>query len=244
VTASVIGEVANDLAGDLVAPITALAFVADVTLDAPTGGGTERETDDDYQDRGSRELELGAKTLVTGRDYEIWALSRPGIGRAVATADVPARTIEVTVVDPAGDVVATADKTALAADYEANRLSNWIVTIADATYTPVSITYAVRPYPGFDTTDLVARIDAALQAYLSADGFGRQKTTGETTAATRTWLPDNVVRRNKLIDLIGDVDGVDYVDSLTITGAGGDGNRTLPGTVALPTPGTMTGSVV
>lgn len=244
VTCATIGTEANGLPGDDVVLASALAFVADVAVDTPTTGGIDPEDDDAFQDRASRKLQLRGDTLVTPADYELEALDQLGIGRAIATIDVATRTMHVTVTDPDGNAAAPADKTALAATYAALRQTNWSVTVADATYTPVSVTYSVHAYPGFDATDLIARCNAALQAYLSPAGFGLQRSTGDTTATTTTWVLDNVVRKNKLIDLLGDVDGVDYVADLTITGADASGNLALPGTVALPTPGTLTGTVV
>jgi hypothetical protein len=215
-----------------------------VTVDAPTADGVDPEDDDAFQDRASRKLQLRGDTLVTPADYELEALDQVGIGRAIATVDVATKTMHVVVTAADGTAAASADKTALAATYAALRQTNWAVTVDDPTYTPVSVTYSVHPYPGFAAADLLARCDAALEAYLSPSGFGLQRSTGDTTATTTTWVPDNVVRKNKLIDLLGDVDGVDYVADLTITGAGAGGDLTLTGTVALPTPGTMAGTVV
>jgi hypothetical protein len=244
VTCATIGTEANGLPGDDVVLASALAFVASVTVDAPTADGVDPEDDDAFQDRASRKLQLRGDTLVTPADYELEALDQVGIGRAIATVDVATKTMHVVVTAADGTAAASADKTALAATYAALRQTNWAVTVDDPTYTPVSVTYSVHPYPGFAAADLLARCDAALEAYLSPSGFGLQRSTGDTTATTTTWVPDNVVRKNKLIDLLGDVDGVDYVADLTITGAGAGGDLTLTGTVALPTPGTMAGTVV
>jgi hypothetical protein len=247
VTATVIGTVANDLPGDVVAPGGALAFVSDITVDTPTTGGTDPEDDDDYQDRGSRELELQAKTLVTTRDYELDAIDQPGIGRAVATANTTTRTMTVTVTGEDGHAAASGDKTALAASFEEFRLSNWTVAIADPTYTTINVTYTVKAYPGFDAVDLEARVDAALAAALDPAASGRPRSFADTSEVTTRWVIDPKIRRNKLIDAIGDVDGVDYVDTLTLSGSAGsadtDGNWNMPGTVPLPLPGTFTGTV-
>jgi hypothetical protein len=56
------------------------------------------------------------------------------------------------------------------------------------------------------------------------------------------------VRKNKLIDLIGDATGVDYVIDLTITGSAGsvqtNGDWLMPGAVPVPKAGpSITGSV-
>lgn len=97
--------------------------------------------------------------------------------------------------------------------------------------------------PTFVPADLVARINAKLADELSPIVWGLPKPRGDTS--TR-WVNQPVVRKNKLIDLIGDVDGVDYVQSLSITGSAGvadsNGDLTLAGAIPLTLPGTFTGS--
>lgn len=116
----------------------------------------------------------------------------------------------------------------------------------DATVTTIGVTYAVHAYPGYDPADLIVRIDATLEDWLESVNWGRPREFGETI--TNRWLLENKVRRFKVLDLIGDVEGVDYVDTVTLSGsagsADGSGNWDMPGTVALTTPGTMTGSTV
>jgi hypothetical protein len=238
VTCAIVGTEADALPGDSVELLSSLAFVADVTLDAPTDGGVDPETPEAYRTKLSRELELQAKTLVTSRDYELWALTEQGIGRATAVKNDTTRAITVVVADDIGETVPTPTKTSLAADYSGLRQTTWTVSVADATYTTVDLAYSIHLYPGFDPADVTARVTAMLQDLLSPAGWGIPKT--EDTG----WVADNVVRKNKLIDLIGDVSGVDYVSTLTITGADGAGNVTLPGTIGLPRPGSITGSVV
>lgn len=246
VTARVLGTTGNDLPGDVVAPGGGLAFVSDITVDAATTGGTDPEDDQAYQDRGSRELELQAKTLVTTRDYELMGIDQPGVGRVVAVSDTATRTMRVYATDENGEALAAPVKASLADAYAPLRLSNWVLEVDDPTYTTISITYTVKAYPGFDPADLEARIDAQLASALDPAVWGRPRGFADS-APTAAWVVDTKVRKNKLIDLIGDVDGVNYVAALTITGSTGsadvDGNWNLTGTVALPLPGTFTGTV-
>lgn len=243
VTAGIAGAEANALTGALVREVSGLSFVLDTELDAPTANGVDAEDDASFRDKVSRELELKGDTLVTARDYEIKALSHQEVARAVAIPDAATKTMTVYLVGPAGGVVATAVKDAISAEYEALRLANWTVTLGDPTVTPVDVTYSVHFYPGYDTVDGVARTDAALASVLSPDGWGQEK-NAETSVSSLTWVNDPVVRANKLIDVLGDVPGVDYADSVAIAGADVDGNLTLPGTVALPTVGTLSGTAV
>jgi hypothetical protein len=246
ITAKVDGTVGNDLVGDTVDRVSALSFVAGATLDAPTSDGVDAEGDDAYQDKVARQLALRAKTLVHPRDFELDALDTPGIGRARAVVTVAAKHMDVFVTQEDGTAVPAPVKAALAADYADNVASNWTLAVVDPTYTAVAGTFRVHPLPGVDVADLLARCTAAIDAYLSPAGFGVPKSSGDSGAAlARTlWLGTNVVRRLKLVDVLGDVDGVDYVDDVTITGSDVNGNLTLAGTVALPTPGAWVGTTV
>ena len=60
---------------------------------------------------------------------------------------------------------------------------------------------------------------------------------------TAAWVNENTVRLNKIVAIIGTIPGVAYVvaNSVQINGAAAD--FVMPGTVALPQPGTMTGNV-
>jgi hypothetical protein len=241
VTATEPGAAQNGLVGSVVAPITALAFVESITVDSPTGGGADPEDDIDYQNRLASDLQLQAKTLVTTRDFEVEALSDPGVGRAVAIAD-SARHITVTATDDAGEPVAPDVKARLIADFANYRQVNTIVTILDAVYTTVNVAYTVVSYPGFDHTDLGGRINGTLTDLLSPVNWGRPQNFGDPGSPT-SWYNEPVVRRNKLIDVIAGVEGVNYVATVTITASAGtvdgNGDLTMPGTIALPRPGTF-----
>jgi hypothetical protein len=77
-------------------------------------------------------------------------------------------------------------------------------------------------YPGFLEDDVVANIDANLELFLDPATWGRP-TNDETES---TFLAEPVVRKNKLIDVIGGVQGVNYVVSLTLAD-GGAGSGTV-----------------
>lgn len=228
--------------------ITALAAVDSVTVDGPVAGGADAEVDSEYQERLSRELTLQGTTLVTETDFEIMGLSEPGVGRVVAQHD-GARNVLITAIDPDGEPLTTTVKDSLTARYEAYRLVNTVFTIADATYATISVTYAVKALTNVDPDDLLARIDAMLETKLTPLEWGAPKFFGEGTPTV--WEPDPRIRVYKIVDLIGDVNGVDYVVSLTLAGTSGspivpeaNGDLIIPGAVGLPRPGTMTGSVV
>lgn len=239
--ASVDGEEANGLTGSNIVPISGLSGIDHITLSSPTSGGEDPEDDLDYQNNLSIELKLQAKTLITTRDFEIWAMQAPGIGRAVAE-HAGDRAVNVAVATLEGEVVAAADKAALLADFDQYKLVNTVLTLNDPTYTTISVTYTVKAVPGFDFIDLEARIDAMLVELLSPANWGVPK----GASVLQSWVNEPVVRENFLIDRIGDVDGVAYVTSVAVTGDAGaasGSNWTMAGTYPLPRAGTMIGTI-
>jgi hypothetical protein len=216
VTAAEVGADYNDLAGDVVTPITSMAFVAEVTVDTPTAGGTDPESDVDLLDRGSRELQLQAKTLITTRDYELWALSYEEVERVIATQDTANRKVIVTASGPGGAPLATATKNTILADYANYRSSTWLVSMADATLTTVNVAYTVKILPGYTIADVTERITDTLTDWLDPDTWGNPQ-SGLQGGST-TWLLEPVVRKNAVIDVIGNVLGVRYVVDLTLSG--------------------------
>lgn len=238
------GSAQNGLTGDSVSPITSVVYVAEITLVGTTSDGVDDEEDPDYLDRLSRRLQLKADTLVTLRDFEIVAQDHPSVMRAVAQRGA-ARNVTVTTIGYDGLPNSAAVKDELEAVYEDYREANTIVTMADATYTAVSITWAGKAYPGVDFTDLEFRVNEMLAEWLTPSVWGAPKNFGDP--GTSGWYNEPTVRVNRIIDLIGDIEGMNYVTTVTITAPGGttqpNGDVLLPGTVPLPTAGTMDGTI-
>jgi hypothetical protein len=232
---------ANGLTGETVVLVGVLAFVSDVSLDGPTSGAIDPETEQEYLDRGSQALELQAITLVTAHDYEIMALSDPRVGRAVAVINMATRTITVTASQADGTNLPTAAKTDLAALFDSYRQTTWTVVLGDATKTTINVTFQVHVYPGFDAPTVITAAIDAVTVFLDPAAWGSNLNTPSPTPDV-----EPRVRKNKLIDVIGSVTGVDYVIDLTITGSAGsvqsNGDWLMPGTVPLPSAGTITGT--
>jgi hypothetical protein len=241
VVASDVGTAYNDLTDAAWASVTLPVWVTDLATEAPTAGGVDPQDDYDYLNMLSRELQLRGRMIVTLPDFELVAVDTEGVGRAYAVTD-SARNVTVTLTDPEGEPVTAAVKDELAAIYAQATLVNVTTVLADATYTEVSVVYEVMRLPGFDSTQLQASIDATLEQLLSPTGWGTVS-VGQPGSAATSWASDNTVRITKLISVIGNVPGVAWVvnDSILINGANAD--LVMPGTVALPTPGTMTGTV-
>jgi hypothetical protein len=236
-----VGADFNDLTSADWASVTLPVWVVNLATEAPTSGGVDPQDDYDYLNMLSRELQLRGRMIVTLPDFEIAAVNTPGVGRAYAVTD-SARNVTVTLVDPEGEPVTDDVKDTLAATYAAAMLVNVTVTLQDATYTTVSVSYEVVSLPGFDPTILEETINDALSTTLSPLGWGTAP-IAQPGSGTQSWLSDNTVRVTKLISLIGSTAGVAYVvnDSILINGANHD--LVMSGTVALPQPGTMTGTI-
>ncbi|CAB4197562.1 Carbohydrate-binding, CenC-like [uncultured Caudovirales phage] len=215
VSAVVEGVEANGL-GDSSAMISALAFVQTVTVDDPTSGGIAEETDAEYLNRLTLALRLRAQSLVTTRDYELMALQAPAVGRASAST-TNEREVTVAVTDAEGGTLSAPEKTSLEATFSVYKLVNTIVNVVDPSYVSVPLSYVVKPYSGFDATDLQARIDGVLAEYLSPATWGSPRTISDVDSSI--WNAEPIVRVNKLIDMIGSVNGVDYVDSVSLAAA-------------------------
>jgi uncharacterized phage protein gp47/JayE len=221
------GSAANDLEGAQFSVVDALAYVTGITAEGPTSGGVDAETDDEYLDRLRDELRLLAPRPILPDDFATLAIRITGVERAIAVDGYnPAdgtynneRMIAVAVADEAGHGVSPTIKAAVDSYLQSLREVNFVVNIIDPTITTVDVTATIKVLDTYNTDDVIAAVEAALQNYL--------------TPATWSWA--SVLRYNELIALISDVPGVDYVADLTQPNS----NVTLPGVAALIQAGTI-----
>jgi hypothetical protein len=242
VIAGDVGTAFNDLTAANWSNVTLPIWVTGLTTEAPTAGGADPQNEYDYLNQLSRELQLRGRMLVTLPDFEIAAVDTPGVGRAYAETTGP-RAVEIWLTDLDGNPVPTSIKTDLTTEFTAAVLSNVTFTISDATYATIAVTYSAVALPGFDPTALTDSINAALSSALAPMTWGGPGGIGMPGGGTAAWVNENTVRLNKIVAIIGTIPGVAYVvaNSVQINGAAAD--FVMPGTVALPQPGTMTGNV-
>jgi uncharacterized phage protein gp47/JayE len=239
VTAVEAGEAANGLpAGDAVI-VDAPSYVTAVTFTAATGGGKEEESVESYLRRLVAFRRLRAAKPIRAEDYPLFLTeSILGASRATVLdgyypADVPAESyvaasydpasmvtwrklaVTVTGVDVDGEPLSTDDAAAADALFNGGpgvpgiREANWVVTVADPHYTPVSVTATVVSYSGFDPTDVQANVVAALDSFLSPAFWG-QPLSGEEVM----WSNTPTLRASDLYAVLKQVDGVKAVTSL------------------------------
>lgn len=149
------------------------------------------------------------------------------------TSPLLGRSVRVAAIDSAGEAISAPLKAQLDALLQADREVNFDVQVVDPTYTTVNVTYSVQSVPNVDKVALKATIDAAITDYLSPANWGQPDYVGDE----RVWVLSRIVRTNELVQLVSNIDGVDYVISMSPS------VTTLSGDAPLTRPGTMTGTV-
>lgn len=219
--------------------IDTLAYVDSIALVGSTSGGVTAETTDDYLDRLSRELRLMTPRPILPADFAVLARRVDGVERAVAIDGLDPtgptedneRTVAVAVIDENGNTVSAGVKDDVEELLEAMREVNFVVHVMDPTYTTVDVETTVVALDGYDLGDLQTAIEAAIVEYLDPGNWGRPNYREQDSDPE--WTNATVVRLFEVAEVINRVDGVDYVDDLTLNGTSAD--VTLSGYVALPT---------
>jgi uncharacterized phage protein gp47/JayE len=195
-------------AGTPVALISSIPAVDSATLGSAVAAGADPEDETSWRTRGVQQLQRLTSTLVAPAQFVSAALTNPLVYRATALDDNNNGTatpgyVTVAVLGLNGAFLAAGDKTALQATLAGQAQANLAVVVIDPTITTVTVTATVHALTGYTTAQVQANVAAALTAYLSPN----------------TWLWSGTVRRNKLIQVIEDAAGVDYLTSLTAPAA-------------------------
>ena len=242
------GDLGNGVPAGPLTLITASSSVLEVEAVAASTNGADGETLEAYLDRLVDWLATLRPGGVRAGDVAALARSVPGVFRARAVdlydADTDTwdneRTVSVFPIDEDGAPVSGDVAAQVAQVIEEAREVNFIVRIGEPTYTAVNVEYSAIAKTGADPIDVAARINATVLGWLAAFG-----TTEENEQA---WEPVDTVRYLELARVVGTVDGVAYVTSLTLNGITDD--LELPGVVPLPAsaddpvaPSTCTGTV-
>jgi hypothetical protein len=225
--------------------IDALDWVTAVTLDAPTSGGTDAESDDAYLDRLRELLQLLAPRPILPNDFAVMAKQVPGVYRATAIdlfdastgqTNVP-RCVTVVVVGADGLPVSPIVKGDVDTLLQNQREVNFLVFVIDPTYLDIDVTFNVKPYPDYDGQEVADRAELAVADYLNPANFG-----AVPYGDTPQWLNDTKVRYLEVAEQINRVDGVWYVEALVVNG--GTVDIVLPTPGGLPRPRTIVGTPI
>jgi uncharacterized phage protein gp47/JayE len=197
----------NTIGGTPLELLDSLIYVETVELDEISTGGTDPEDDEAYFTRGTTRFSRLSDTLVLPRHFTAYALEWPGVYRAntldnwTGSGGAPGANpghVTVAVYGNAAPVSAPV-KAALQTAMQNLSLVNLQVHVIDPTITNINVTVTVKAFSGYVTSDVQARVIAALQNYLDPS----------------TWAWGTTVRYNELIALISNVEGVDYVASMS-----------------------------
>jgi uncharacterized phage protein gp47/JayE len=241
-TVSVIGDVFTSAVngvpvGTPLALVSPLPFIESIELATAAADGRDPETDETWRDRGVNRLSRLSEALVLPRHFEAAALENPNVARVVAvdntdpgtagTGDDPGH-ITVAVLGEGGAALSSGTKLEIEEELEAAALALLQVHVVDITITTVTMSIQIHLSDSSDPTATTAAVQAAVADYLDP----------------LTWSSGTTVRRNEIIALVDRVEGVDWVGTVTITGADGSGNYVLPSASAVPDAGTITVTIV
>lgn len=237
------GTDGNDLSGtaQLLDP---LDYVATITTDAATSGGTDDEEDDVYLDRLADEFRILAPRPILPDDFAVLAKRIAGVERATAINGYnPAdstynneRMVTVAVVDEDGAAVSAPTKAAVDTFLQDQREANFVVNVIDPTFTVVNVSFTAVAWPDWTPADVEAAAEAAVSNYLDPANWGQPPTSEE-----RAWVNTTKARYLEIAQAINAVEGLNYITALTVNG--GTSDVTLSGVAPLPTIGTISGTV-
>lgn len=240
-TVSIIGDIftasANGIAsGTALLMADPVPFVENVELASAIADGRDRESDNEWRDRGVARLSRLSDALVLVRHFEAAALERPEVERALAIdlydpgeagdpGDHPGH-ITVAVLGENGATLSTEAKDEIEQDLEASAVAVLDVHVVDVAIDTVPFAIQVSLKSGFTSGSVISAVQDAVAAYVDP----------------LTWQWGSVIRLNEMIALADRVDGVNYVGTVTIDGVAG--NYTLTGAATLPKAGVVTVTIV
>lgn len=146
------------------------------------------------------------------------------------------KSVTVALVDANGAPVGSTIKSEVDSILQAKRELNFLVTVIDPTLTTINITFSAKAFSTFDVNDVKTRAEAAVSEYLSPQNWGVPPFGDQ-----REWINTTTVRYLEVAQVIGNVEGLDYVTALTINTFSAD--LVITGVAPLTTPGTIVGTV-
>ena len=257
ITALEAGELGNGAYG-AAEPVDIVDGVDSVNVAAPSSGGTDDETSDEYLGRLAEALTILAPRPILPNDFSVLARQLPGVGRAT-TIDLyqpstgqggygtPRGASPATNVPRCATVVVTgADGAAPSTDLlgdvfdalDSAREVNFLVYTIAPGYDAIDVQATVRRYPNTDPASVEQNAEAALAAWLDPATWGQPP-----GALAGDWVFDNTVRLYEAVEALNKAAGVHYVESVQIRKTGGSfgtADIALKTPVGLPTPGTFT----
>lgn len=207
-------------------------FVDKIELLTPVADGRDRETDNQWRDRGVQRLSRLSDALVIPRQFRAAALERAEVAAALdldnydptvgpSVGSNPGH-ITVAVLGDGGVALSTPAKEAIRVDLDARAVGVLVVHVIDATIVVIPVATTVIPQPGVLWSIVQANVQAAVSAYLDP----------------LVWSFGSTIYLNEMISLVDQVQGVSRVVSLTINAVAA--NYVISGIAALPDAGVIT----
>lgn len=243
------GLLANPVSGAAVLS-SGVEGIASVAFDAASSIGADGETLEAYAARLATKLRLLSSSPVIPDDYDVFLrTSLPAVYRVLVrngynptdTTEGNAGILTVSMIDSSGAWVGSSVDADAAALILQHREANDDVRIVTPTTTGIDVSYTVILDAGYSEPDVVARVDAALSAFLAPSAWG-QPPIGDEPA----WVLKKTLRPMGMLGpVIGNVEGVESVQSVLACAASGTpatADITLPGHAPLTSAGTITGA--
>jgi hypothetical protein len=221
------GTAGNDLSGTA-SPISArTAFVESIALVGETANGVDEEGEDEYLNRLATRLQLLSLSLVVARDFEIDAITRGGIARALcipgyndatSEADVPLCFTTVPLTSAGAELTGPAREALQEAQAEMvpSGVLNFVGVPTD---TSIDVEATATVLPGFDPAIVLPAGQARLASYLDPANSGIPTGSGDP-GSSGGWVPASAVYRNELISELDRVPGLDRVVTLKLAKTG------------------------
>lgn len=258
VTAVEAGAAASGLpsttAGNVVL-LDPLEWVASVTGDELTYGGTDPESDDEYLNRLRDELTILAPRPITASDFAVMARRVSGVGKSWAVdgynpgdqTSGNEKMVTVVVAAEDGTAVSQATLDAVKELLEEHREVNFVVHVMNPGFVAVNVEVDVVAYPGWATATVQATVQEAVEGHLNPDVYSDPPPEAGEYAGLAT--PTHV-RFGDVLAAVDNAYGVNYVTAVRLGEDGSpigasNADLSLTGTapVKLPTLAALTVNV-
>lgn len=248
------GSHASGLSGAVTLEDSTVGYTATIGLDAPTSGGSDGETDEEYADRLAVYTELFKASPDNAESVEKFARLFAGIDRVLVLenyrppaalggeAEDVALVFTVCPIDESGQAASAGSLNAYITAMAAARGLNRAIYSINPTYTVIDVNFTAVAHAGHDPATVLAAAIAAIEEYLSPANWGNPL-FGERQ---RRWVNTPLVRYAELYTVLNNVEGLNYVTLLEFGAPGAlatDVDFALAGKAALPQVGSVTGDV-
>lgn len=236
--------------GGTIQLIDPISWISSITQDDVTSGGVDAETDDEYLNRLTLELQTMSPRPILPRDFSILARNVAGVQRATTIDGYnPAgggtfgneRMVTVVSLDSLGAGVSGTVKTAIQTYLDAMREINFVVNTTDPTVNQVDVNVHINVRADYSLTDVQSRVYSAVTNYLDPRYWGIG--VNDNPNDPQTWNNITTVYYLELAALINDIPGVDRITLLELgihLAALAASDLALTGVAPIPNPNTIT----